>query len=195
MTWRPPRQRRRRSATWPRRCGSPTRTNAALSDVSAHLSTCACGPQFHPDLLLDKDKGMSSVYRNFPKLKFKGKGHEVQGLPHKTSFDCWVPFTPHVIWTLCLNLSLQVADLRRLINKYAEWGHILVPKMEFTCARSLWPTVAGDGCFYTRGHCPCLAGTLLSALRRTAATIACATSWISYAMWRRCTAIRAPAAF
>ena len=36
----------------------------------------------------------------FPKLKFKGKGHET-------------------------------ADMRRLMNKYAEWAHILVPEMNF----------------------------------------------------------------
>ena len=33
--------------------------------------------QFAPEMLLDKSKGMSSIFRNFPKLKFKGKGHEV----------------------------------------------------------------------------------------------------------------------
>jgi hypothetical protein len=58
-------------------------------------------PKFTPELLLDKDKGLTAVYKNFPKLKFKGKGHEA-------------------------------GDLRRLINKYAEWGQILVPGMEFT---------------------------------------------------------------
>ena len=41
------------------------------------------------------------MFRNFPKLKFKGKGCEA-------------------------------ADLRRLVNKYAEWAHILVPNMEFS---------------------------------------------------------------
>ena len=42
-------------------------------------------------MLLHPEKGLTSVYRAFPKLKFKGKGHEA-------------------------------SDLRRLLNKYAEWG-------------------------------------------------------------------------
>ena len=48
-------------------------------------------PKFEAELLLDREKGLTSVYRAFPKLKFKGKGHEA-------------------------------SDLRRLLNKYAEWG-------------------------------------------------------------------------
>ena len=29
-------------------------------------------------------------------------------------------------------MHAQASDLRRLMNKYAEWAHILVPNMEFT---------------------------------------------------------------
>ena len=48
-------------------------------------------PKFEAHLLLHPEKGLTSVYRAFPKLKFKGKGHEA-------------------------------SDLRKLLNKYAEWG-------------------------------------------------------------------------
>ena len=58
-------------------------------------------PKFSHDLLLDPQKGLVSVFKSFPKLKFKGKGHEA-------------------------------SDLRRLLNKYAEWAHVLVPEMEFS---------------------------------------------------------------
>jgi hypothetical protein len=37
-------------------------------------------PKFTPELLLDQHKGLVSVYKNFPKLKFKGKGHEASDL-------------------------------------------------------------------------------------------------------------------
>ena len=43
-------------------------------------------PQFTPDLLIDKQKGITSVYRNFQKLKFKGKGHEVSFVLLDTTF-------------------------------------------------------------------------------------------------------------
>ena len=57
-------------------------------------------PKFAPELLLDRDKGMTAIFKSFPKLKFKGKGHEA-------------------------------SDLRRLLGKYAEWAHVLVPDMDF----------------------------------------------------------------
>ena len=47
-------------------------------------------------MLLDHAKGLPSVYKAFPRLKFKGKGHEA-------------------------------SDLRRLLNKYAEWGRTMLP--------------------------------------------------------------------
>ena len=37
-------------------------------------------PKFSHELLLDHQKGMVSIYKNFPKLKFKGKGHEASDL-------------------------------------------------------------------------------------------------------------------
>ena len=58
-------------------------------------------PKFTPDLLLDRNKGLTAVFKSFPKHKFKGKGHEA-------------------------------SDLRKLLGKYAEWAHVLVPDMEFT---------------------------------------------------------------
>ena len=58
-------------------------------------------PKVTAELVTDKEKGLASVYRTFPKLKFRGKGHEA-------------------------------ADLRRLLNKYSDWAHILLPEMEFS---------------------------------------------------------------
>ncbi|KAL1510775.1 hypothetical protein AB1Y20_007061 [Prymnesium parvum] len=55
-------------------------------------------PKLEPEMLLDREKGLPSVYKAFPKLKFKGKGHEA-------------------------------SDLRKLLNKYSEWGHTLLPDM------------------------------------------------------------------
>ena len=54
-----------------------------------------------PELLCDKNKGLTAMFKAFPAVRFKGKGHEV-------------------------------ADLRRLLGKYREWGHTLLPEMEFT---------------------------------------------------------------
>ena len=70
-------------------------------------------PKVTAELLLDKEKGLQAVYKNFPKLKFKGKGHET-------------------------------ADLRRLLNKYAEWAHILLPEMEFADFTTKLEKVSGN---------------------------------------------------
>ena len=37
-------------------------------------------PKFAPELLLDRDKGLSAIFKSFPKLKFRGKGHEASDL-------------------------------------------------------------------------------------------------------------------
>ena len=37
-------------------------------------------PKFSHDLLMDHQKGMVAIYKNFPKVKFKGKGHEASDL-------------------------------------------------------------------------------------------------------------------
>ena len=58
-------------------------------------------PKFEHHMLLDHKKGLVSVFKTFPKYKFKGKGHEA-------------------------------SDLRRLLGKYAEWAHILIPDMGFS---------------------------------------------------------------
>ena len=52
-----------------------------------------------PEVLVEA-KGIAMVYKAFPKVSFKGRGHEVD-------------------------------DLRKLLNKYAEWAHTLVPEMDF----------------------------------------------------------------
>ena len=57
-------------------------------------------PKFTPEMLLDKDKGLTAVFRSFQKIPFQGKGHET-------------------------------SDLRRLLNKYREWAHTLVPETDF----------------------------------------------------------------
>ena len=54
-----------------------------------------------PELLCDPQKGVTAMYKAFPAMRFKGKGHEA-------------------------------ADLRRLLAKYREWGHTLLPEMEFS---------------------------------------------------------------
>ena len=58
-------------------------------------------PKLTPEALCDKHKGITAVYKAFPAVRFKGKGHEA-------------------------------TDLRRLLDKYREWGHTLLPEMEFT---------------------------------------------------------------
>ena len=57
-------------------------------------------PKFEPKMLLDKDKGLTAVFKSFQKIPFGGKGHEA-------------------------------SDLRKLLNKYREWAHTLIPEMEF----------------------------------------------------------------
>jgi hypothetical protein len=37
-------------------------------------------PKFTPDLLCDREKGLVSIFKSFPKLKFRGKGHEAADL-------------------------------------------------------------------------------------------------------------------
>ena len=39
-------------------------------------------PRFTPEMLLDPKKGMVPVYKSFPKIKFRGEGHEQEDL-HK----------------------------------------------------------------------------------------------------------------
>ena len=34
-------------------------------------------PQLTPELLIDPVQGLNAVYKAFPKIKFKGRGHEV----------------------------------------------------------------------------------------------------------------------
>jgi len=58
-------------------------------------------PKLTKDLLMDRSKGILAVFKAFPKIKFKGKGHEA-------------------------------SDLRKLLNKYAEWAHVLLPDMDFS---------------------------------------------------------------
>ena len=85
---------------------APAEAAVGAKDVSENALTKVkkvrkLAPKYDHTLLLDRDKGLTSVYRNFQKIKFGGKGHEA-------------------------------ADLRKLLGKYAEWAHILVPNMEFT---------------------------------------------------------------
>ncbi len=67
------------------------------------------------------EKGLPYVEAEFPKLKFKGKRHEVSVVCEVGRVKSVVAFCP-----LC-----QVSDLKCLLQQYEHWANMMYPKLTF----------------------------------------------------------------
>ena len=68
---------------------------------------------------LFSEKGFPYVVSEFPKLKFQGKGHEV----NQTRTLSLIKNT--------LFIPLQASDLKILMQQYEQWANRLYPKLTF----------------------------------------------------------------
>ena len=71
------------------------------------------------------EKGLLHIEKEFPKLKFKGKGHEVSSPKmHDYNSTCTTFFS-------CVISFLQTSDLKYLLQQYEHWANSMYPKLIF----------------------------------------------------------------
>ena len=83
-----------------------------------------------PEVLVEA-KGIAMVYKAFPKVSFKGRGHEVDDLRkllNKCARRTRHPAGAHTPAGASTRRPLTAARARL---RYAEWAHTLVPEMDF----------------------------------------------------------------